>query len=170
MLFLFSFKGMGIDMSTLIIRDQNEADFAAVHDLVIAAFKTLPIACGREQYIMDALWRNGSATVALVAEDDGMIVGQAAFSKMKVASDDVGWHGCGPVAVLPARHRQVVAPRPTAINRRSQPPVRRPVGDGRRRGRTGRSTRGHGRPPRAGSRAGHADIVRETIVGARTMG
>lgn len=93
-------------MSLLIIRDQTEGDFDAVHNLVIAAFKTLPVACGREQFIMDALWRNGSATVALVAEDDGTIVGQAAFSKVKVSSDDVGWHGCGPVAVLPARLRQ----------------------------------------------------------------
>lgn len=93
-------------MSTLIIRDQNEADFAVVHDVVITAFKTLPVACGREQFVMDALWRGGRATVALVAEDDGMIVGQAAFSKIKVGGADVGWHGCGPVAVLPARHRQ----------------------------------------------------------------
>jgi putative acetyltransferase len=41
-----------------------------------------------------------------VAEDDGRIVGQAAFSKATVGGVDVGWHGCGPVSVLPERHRQ----------------------------------------------------------------
>jgi putative acetyltransferase len=89
-----------------VIRDQSEADFAAVHELVIAAFETLPVACGREQFVMDALWMTGAATVALVAEDGGEIVGQAAFSKVTVGGQDVGWHGCGPVSVLPKRHKQ----------------------------------------------------------------
>jgi predicted N-acetyltransferase YhbS len=93
-------------MANIVIRDQIEADFAAVHDLVIAAFKTMPYACGREQFVMDALWRSGAATVALVAEDAGVIVGQAAFSKVKVGGADVGWHGCGPLTVLPERHKQ----------------------------------------------------------------
>ncbi|MGA2494131.1 MAG: N-acetyltransferase [Roseiarcus sp.] len=92
----------------MAIRDQTEADFAAVHDLVIAAFKTMPYACGREQFVMDALWRTGAATVALVAEDAGVIVGQVAFSKVKVGGADVGWHGCGPLSVLPQRHKQGV--------------------------------------------------------------
>jgi len=90
----------------IIIRDQTDDDFAAVHELVIAAFKTLPVASGTEQFIMDALWRNGAATVALVAEDGGEIIGQAAFSKVFVGGQDVRWHGCGPVSVLPARHKQ----------------------------------------------------------------
>jgi putative acetyltransferase len=92
--------------SGIVIRDQTAADFAAVHALVIAAFKTLPVACGREQFVMDALWTSGAATVALVAEDGGEIVGQAAFSKVTVGGQDVGWHGCGPVSVLPKRHKQ----------------------------------------------------------------
>jgi putative acetyltransferase len=93
-------------MITPLIRDQTEVDFSAVHQLVIAAFKTLPIASGTEQFIMDELWRSDAATVALVAEDAGGIVGQAAFSKVLVGGRDVGWHGCGPVGVLPARHKQ----------------------------------------------------------------
>jgi predicted N-acetyltransferase YhbS len=73
---------------------------------VIAAFKTLPHACGREPFIIDALWRSGAARVALVAEDAGAIVGQAAFSQVKVGGADVGWRGCGPLSVLPERHMQ----------------------------------------------------------------
>ena len=90
----------------IVIRDQSAADFAAVHELVIAAFKTLPVACGREQFIMDALWTTGAATVALVAEGGSAIVGQAAFSKVTIGGQDVGWHACGPVSVLPERHKQ----------------------------------------------------------------
>lgn len=97
---------MGTMAAGIIIRDQTADDFAAVHELVIAAFKTLPVACGREQFVMDALWTSGAATVALVAEDGGEIVGQAAFSKTIVGGQDVGWHGCGPVSVLPKRHKQ----------------------------------------------------------------
>jgi putative acetyltransferase len=95
-----------LSMANVVIRDQTEADFAAVHDLVTAAFKTMPHACGREQFLMDALWRAGAATAALVAEDAGAIVGQVAFSKVKVGGADVGWHGCGPLSVLPERHKQ----------------------------------------------------------------
>ena len=95
-------------MTNIVIRDQTEADFAAVHELVIAAFKTMPYACGREQFLMDALWRTGAATAALVAEDAGAIVGQVAFSKVKVGGADVGWHGCGPLSVLPERQKQGV--------------------------------------------------------------
>ena len=96
-------------MSTLLIRDQTEADFSAVHDLVITAFKTLPIACGREQFVMDDLWRRRAATVALIAEEVSaygrhLLVGQAAFSKITINGADLGWHGCGPLSVLPARH------------------------------------------------------------------
>jgi len=48
-------------MSGTFIRNQGEADFAAVHELAAAAFKGMPYACGREQYLMDALWRTGAA-------------------------------------------------------------------------------------------------------------
>ncbi len=89
-----------------ITRDQTAADFDAVHELVIAAFKTMPYAAGTEQFIMDTLWKTGAATVALVAEDGGAIVGQAAFSKTLVGGKEVGWHGCGPVSVLPERQKQ----------------------------------------------------------------
>jgi putative acetyltransferase len=95
-------------MTNIIVRDQTESDFAALHDLVIAAFKTMPYACGREQFIMDALWRTDAATVALVAEDADAIVGQVAFSKVKIGGADVGWHACGPLSVLPKRHKQGV--------------------------------------------------------------
>jgi len=95
-------------LTSVVIRDQTEADFASVHQLVSAAFQAMPYACGREPFIIDALWRTGAATAALVAEDAGEVVGQVAFSKVQVGGADVGWHGCGPLSVLPLRHRQGV--------------------------------------------------------------
>jgi putative acetyltransferase len=93
-------------MNTPLIRDQIAADFDAVHQLVTAAFKTQPYASGNEQFLMDTLWTAGIATVALVADDAGVIVGQAAFSKVMIGGKDIDWHGCGPVAVLPERHKR----------------------------------------------------------------
>jgi putative acetyltransferase len=89
----------------VVIRDQSEVDFAAVHALVAAAFETTPYASGREPFIMDALWTSGAAFVALVA-DDGAIIGQAAFSKVTIDGQDEGWHALGPVSVLPLRQGQ----------------------------------------------------------------
>ena len=90
----------------IVIRDQAEGDFASIHAVVEAAFKTAAHTCGREQFILDALWRTGAATVALVAEETGAIIGQTAFSKVLVGGKNVGWHGCGPVSVLPGRQKQ----------------------------------------------------------------
>ena len=90
---------------SVTIRDQRPDDCAAVFDLVTTAFATMPFACGREPFVMDALWRSGEA-VALVAEDDGIVVGQAAFSKVLVDRHDCGWYGLGPMAVQPERQRQ----------------------------------------------------------------
>jgi putative acetyltransferase len=92
--------------TSYVIRDQMAADKRAVHELIVHAFKTMPFACGCEQFVMDALWETGGAVVALVAEDSGTLVGQAAFSKVIVAGRDVAWHGCGPVAVLPERQNR----------------------------------------------------------------
>jgi len=89
-----------------IIRNQTHADFTSVHELIIAAFKKMPFAAGTEQFIMDALWRTGAATLALVATADDEVVGQAAFSRVLIGGKDVGWHGCGPVAVTPRRQKQ----------------------------------------------------------------
>jgi putative acetyltransferase len=92
-------------VADVVIRDQSEVDFAAVHALVAAAFETMPYASGREPFIMDALWTSGAAFVALVA-DDGAIIGQVAFSQVTVGGRDEGWHALGPLCVTPRRQRQ----------------------------------------------------------------
>ena len=44
--------------------------------------------------------------VSLVAEVDGNVVGQIAFSPVKIGGKDCGWFALGPVAVSPSHQRQ----------------------------------------------------------------
>src|SRR3546814_19428863 len=50
---------------------------------------------------MDRLRAAGAATVALVAEQAGEVVGQVAFSPVTVDGRQSVWHCLGPVAVRP---------------------------------------------------------------------
>ncbi|KAJ4458206.1 putative GNAT family N-acetyltransferase [Paratrimastix pyriformis] len=94
-------------MSTVIVRDQTQADCAAVFDLVQEAFSTMKYACGREQIVASRLFESGEA-VMLVAEDQGVIVGQASFSRVKIQGAEQWW-GLGPIATTPSRQRQGIA-------------------------------------------------------------
>ncbi|WP_137387774.1 GNAT family N-acetyltransferase [Rhodoligotrophos defluvii] len=89
----------------MIIRDQRNADGAAVHDVVTAAFRGQPYSSGHEPFIADALWRGGGAVLALVAEEDEQIIGQIAFSPVTIDNRESDWHCLGPVAVRPDRQR-----------------------------------------------------------------
>ncbi|OWJ65126.1 GNAT family N-acetyltransferase [Inquilinus limosus] len=86
-----------------MIRDQRPEDDATVRQLVEDAFRGRPYSDGREPAILDALRAAGALTVALVAEEDGEIVGQVAFSPVSIDGSVQGWYGLGPVAVRPDR-------------------------------------------------------------------
>ena len=89
-----------------MIRDQQPEDDAAVRQIVDDAFRGRPYSDGREPAILDALRAAGALTVALVAEEDGEIVGQVAFSPVTIEEAFTGWYGLGPVAVRPDRQGQ----------------------------------------------------------------
>ena len=74
----------------IIIRNETEADIAAIVALTEAAFASLTISRHTEQFIIAALRAAKALTVSLVAEADGA----------------AGWYGLGPVAVLPERQHQ----------------------------------------------------------------
>ncbi|WP_343712641.1 N-acetyltransferase [Inquilinus sp.] len=86
-----------------MIRDQKREDDAVVRQLVGDAFRGRPYSDGREPAILDALRAAGALTVALVAEEDGQIVGQVAFSPVAINGTVRDWYGLGPVAVRPDR-------------------------------------------------------------------
>jgi putative acetyltransferase len=89
-----------------IIRDETDADIAAIAEVTIAGFKTLEISNQTEQSIVKALRAAKALTVSLVAEADGLVVGHIAFSPVTISDGTVGWHGLGPVSVLPEYQRK----------------------------------------------------------------
>ena len=93
-------------MSAPVLRDEQAADRPDVAALIDGAFAGRPYASGTEARIHAALHEASAATLALVAEEDGRIVGQALFSLVTIDSRASAWHGLGPVAVAPDRQRQ----------------------------------------------------------------
>jgi putative acetyltransferase len=89
----------------MIIRNEKEADIAAITDVTIAAFKKHPISKHTEQFIIHALRAAGALTLSLVAEVDGQVVGHVAFSPVTISDGTTDWYGLGPVSVLPEHQR-----------------------------------------------------------------
>jgi putative acetyltransferase len=90
----------------MIIRPETIADFAAIRNILIAAFASEPHSRQTEHLIVEALREAGAMTIGLVAEIDGTVVGHIAFSPAQINGEDCGWFILGPVAVEPARQRQ----------------------------------------------------------------
>ena len=84
------------------IRAERASDAEAMGQLIKAAFLGMPYADGDEAELVEALRSLGALPVSLVAERDGTIVGQIAFSPARASESDPDWYALGPVAVLPA--------------------------------------------------------------------
>ena len=80
----------------MIIRGETPSDFAAVYELVTAAFQR-----PNEAFLVDRLHSNGEHVISLVAVDGGEIVGHILFSRMAAPFRALG---LGPVSVKPHRH------------------------------------------------------------------
>jgi putative acetyltransferase len=89
-----------------IIRPESSDDFPAIRRILVAAFANHPYSHQTEHLIVEALRASNAMTVGLVAEVDGNVVGQIAFSPVKINDADCSWFGLGPVAVLPSLQRQ----------------------------------------------------------------
>ena len=86
----------------VVIREEAPADAIAVRSLIGEAFRGAPYASGTEAAIHDRLRGDGDLVIGLVADVNGTIVGQIAFSPV-TAGGASGWLGLGPVAVTPRR-------------------------------------------------------------------
>ena len=93
----------------MIVRPETSSDHDSIRDILIAAFANHPYSHQTEHLIVEGLRADDALTVSLVAEVDGDLVGQIAFSSVKIDGKDCGWLGLGPVAVLPSRQRQGIA-------------------------------------------------------------
>lgn len=87
------------------IREERAGDADAIAALVTAAFATAEHRSGTEALIVARLREADALALSLVAEEDGVIVGHAAFSPVAIDGQDRGWLGLGPVSVAPGRQR-----------------------------------------------------------------
>lgn len=89
----------------MTIRDERPDDAPAIAELTTAAFLTAAHSAGTEAAIVDGLRAAAALTLSLVAEEDGVLVGHAAFSPVVLGGREGRWYGLGPLSVLPARQR-----------------------------------------------------------------
>ncbi len=90
----------------MIIRDETSADLAAISEVTREAFAAMAISQHTEQFIINALRAAGALAVSLVAENQGRVVGHAAFSPVTMSDGTPDWYGLGPVSVAPELQRQ----------------------------------------------------------------
>lgn len=88
------------------IRQETEADAAAICHLTAAGFDGAPHSSGTEAGIAAALREAGALTLSLVAEDGAGLLGHVAFSAVQVDGRSCGWFGLGPVVVAPDQQRR----------------------------------------------------------------
>jgi putative acetyltransferase len=85
-----------------IIRPEIASDALAISAVIDAAFKGMPYAEGDEAELLHELRRQSALSVSLVAEQNGQVIGQVAFSPAYATNNSNGWYSLGPIAVLPA--------------------------------------------------------------------
>lgn len=89
----------------MLIRNETNADIAAIGRVVTEAMRLLAQSTGTEAAIVERLRAAGALTLSLVAEEDGEVVGHLAASAARIGTQD-GWGLIGPLAVAPLRHRR----------------------------------------------------------------
>jgi len=87
------------------IRPECQDDHHAIGHVIRAAFSGKAYDDGDETELVEALRRESALSVSLVAELEGTVIGQVAFSPARASDGSLGWYALGPVAVLPAHQR-----------------------------------------------------------------
>ena len=86
----------------MLIRAEEQGDWAAVHDLNKSAFETRT-----EANLVDALRKQAQPFVSLIAEDNGVIVGHIMFSPVSLSGHlELRIMGLAPMAVAPEHQRK----------------------------------------------------------------
>lgn len=75
----------------MIIRKETPQEFPQIYDLVKVAFQTAKVSDGREQEFVNQLRSGGNyiAELALVAEEDGQLIGHIMLTKTAIMEGDV---------------------------------------------------------------------------------
>jgi putative acetyltransferase len=85
------------------LRPERPGDERAISALTDAAFAGSTYSSGTEAAIVERLRAAGALAISPVAQEDGQVVGHAAFSPVTIADGTRGWFGLGPVSVQPGR-------------------------------------------------------------------
>ena len=93
------------------VRAERPSDIDAIHDLTIRAFTGMPYSEGTEAPIIRLLRQSGDLALSLVAEEDGIVIGHIAFSRIRIGGARENWFGqierpacCSRRLHFPARH------------------------------------------------------------------
>jgi putative acetyltransferase len=90
----------------ITIRPETGLDVDTVRAIHEQAFPT-----PAEARMVDLLRANGKASISLVAELEGQVVGHILFSPVTVSGSDSGGLGLAPVAILPAHQARGIGSR-----------------------------------------------------------
>lgn len=85
----------------IAIRDESTDDIAAIADVTSQAFAGMKHSDQTEPAIIAGLRNAGALALSLVADDEGEVVGHAAFSPVLIDGRECGWFGLGPISVHP---------------------------------------------------------------------
>ena len=88
------------------IRKETIHDISEIHRITIEAFKVHPVSQHTEQFIINALRKDGALSLSLVAVVNCEIVGHIAFSPVRIDKCGENWYGLGPVSVIPRMQRR----------------------------------------------------------------
>ena len=77
-------------MKIMIIRRETQEEYPQIYELVKIAFQTAKVTNGKEQDFVDQLRSGGKYIpgLALVAEDNGKLVGHIMLTKINVVNDN----------------------------------------------------------------------------------
>ena len=90
----------------MIIRDEHIDDADILHQLTYDAFKPMTFSDDSEADCLRQLRAEGDLYMSLIAEQDGDIIGHAAFSPASIGTSPDRWYALGPISVRADRQRQ----------------------------------------------------------------
>ncbi len=90
----------------ILFRPECADDYDAIYDVTKRAFAPMPFAAGDEQELIEKLREADALALSLVAERDGVVVGQITFTLAFAADHSPGWYALGPVSVEPTLKHQ----------------------------------------------------------------
>lgn len=100
---------------TIQLRHETPDDIAAIEAVTTTAFADAQHTSHTEQFIVHALRAANELTLSIVAETLNQIVGHVALSPVTITDahshKTTGWHGLGPISVLPAWQGQGIGSR-----------------------------------------------------------